>query len=106
MLIPTNMPTAGTGSVVPPYGVVGLREVGAMQEAHGSEPGAQCPPQTRRVASLLRSSGRPLVFTGKVQRNGRADESSQSRFVNLVALVKVDRTSEGPRLGEQVKRVI
>jgi hypothetical protein len=29
MLIPTNMPTAGTGSVVPPYGVVGLREVAA-----------------------------------------------------------------------------
>jgi len=33
MLIPTNMPTVGTGSIVPPYGVVGLREVVA-----GSEP--------------------------------------------------------------------
>jgi len=36
MLIPTNMPTAGTGSVVPPYGVVGLREVGEMQQAQGT----------------------------------------------------------------------
>ena len=36
MLIPTNMPTAGagsaqtTGSIVPPYGVMGLREIQEM----------------------------------------------------------------------------
>ncbi len=37
MLIPTNMPTAGSGAapgstVIPPYGVVGMREVAEMQK--------------------------------------------------------------------------
>lgn len=36
MLIPTNMPTAGTGQVVPPYGVVGLREVADQVQQTGS----------------------------------------------------------------------
>ncbi len=45
MLIPANMPTAGTGSVVPPYGVVGLREVAAgMQQAQGSGTGTSPSP--------------------------------------------------------------
>ena len=45
MLIPTNMPTAGTGSVVPPYGVVGLREVAAgMQPSPATGTGTTTTP--------------------------------------------------------------
>jgi regulator of protease activity HflC (stomatin/prohibitin superfamily) len=35
MLIPTNMPTAGTGSVIPPYGIMGVKDI---QEVGGTSP--------------------------------------------------------------------
>ena len=34
MLVPTNMPTAGAGSVIPPYGLLGVKD---LQEAGGSQ---------------------------------------------------------------------
>ena len=44
MLIPTNMPTAGAGSVVPPYGVVGLKEMQQELQSQGAPPqGAASP---------------------------------------------------------------
>jgi regulator of protease activity HflC (stomatin/prohibitin superfamily) len=43
MLIPTNMPTAGTtvgtgSGIIPPYGVIGLREVGQIIPPQGMQP--------------------------------------------------------------------
>ncbi|MGH2637795.1 MAG: slipin family protein, partial [Rhabdochlamydiaceae bacterium] len=36
MLVPTNMPTAGTGgSVIPPYGIMGVKDI---QETGGAPP--------------------------------------------------------------------
>ncbi len=37
MLVPTNMPTAGTSSAVPPYGILGVKD---LQEASGSKGGS------------------------------------------------------------------
>ena len=37
MLVPTNMPTAGSGTVIPPYGIMGVKDI---QEASGA-PAAQ-----------------------------------------------------------------
>lgn len=39
MLVPTNMPTAGTGSVIPPYGLLGVKDIqetGSSQGGTGS----------------------------------------------------------------------
>jgi len=33
MLIPTNMPTAGTGSVIQPYGVIGVKDIQELSAA-------------------------------------------------------------------------
>jgi hypothetical protein len=48
MLIPTNMPTAGTGSVIPPYGIMGVKdiqEVGGTSQT-GSATGSSASRQT------------------------------------------------------------
>jgi len=37
MLVPTNMPTAGAGTVVPPYGLLGVKD---LQEAGGGQGGS------------------------------------------------------------------
>jgi len=39
MLIPTNMPTAGTGSVVPPYGILGVKDIQDQANAAASGTG-------------------------------------------------------------------
>src|SRR5579864_7108181 len=47
MLIPTNMPTAGSGSVIPPYGIMGVKDiqdVGAGNPS-GTTQGSTTPPR-------------------------------------------------------------
>ncbi len=50
MLVPTNMPTAGAGSVIPPYGLLGvkdLQEAGGSQAASGTGSGSSSSTQKR-----------------------------------------------------------
>jgi regulator of protease activity HflC (stomatin/prohibitin superfamily) len=52
MLVPTNMPTAGTGSTIPPYGLLGvkdLQEAGSSQANSGSGSGSSSTTQQGRA---------------------------------------------------------
>ena len=50
MLVPTNMPTAGTGSVIPPYGLLGVKDIqesGTAQTGTGNQPNKSSSQQGR-----------------------------------------------------------
>ena len=51
MLVPTNMPVAGAGSVIPPYGIMGVKDIQEVGGATQTGPATAGPPSKQNVSS-------------------------------------------------------